>query len=252
MTDTCIATLQAVSVGYGRTVVNHDISFSLPSGQITCLLGTNGSGKTTLMRTLLGLIPAFSGQIHIAEKPIAAWSARSLAQVAAYVPQAHDSPFAFRVLDMVLMGCHPRLSLFSTPGKREAAHAEAVLSQLGILSLSQRSYATLSGGERQRVLIARALIQQPLLMVMDEPAASLDFGNQIRLLAHIRQLKESGMAVLMSTHHPQHARAVADNVVLLHPGAGTEQGSPDVLLTPTRLAALYGVKEADIHAHFRT
>lgn len=252
MTDACIATLQAVSIGYGHTVVNRDISFSLLSGQITCLLGTNGSGKTTLLRTLLGLIPACSGQIQIAEKPITSWSANALAQIAAYVPQAHDSPFAFRVLDMVLMGSHPRLSLFSAPGKCEIAHAEAVLSQLGILSLSQRSYATLSGGERQRVLIARALVQQPVLMVMDEPAASLDFGNQIRLLAHIKQLKERGIAVLMSTHHPQHARAVADSVVLLHPGTGTEQGSPDGLLTPTRLAALYDVKEADIHAHFRT
>ncbi|QTF10316.1 ABC transporter ATP-binding protein [Brenneria izadpanahii] len=252
MIDAGVATLQAVDVGYGGKIVNRNVSLSLPPGRITCLLGANGSGKTTLMRTLLGLIPRLSGQIWIAEKPIMSWSALELARVAAYVPQAHHSPFSFRVLDMVLMGCHARLSLFSVPGKREISLAEEALSQLGILSLSQRPYATLSGGERQLVLIARALAQQPTLLVMDEPAASLDFGNQIKLLAHIKRLKELGMTILMSTHHPQHAMAVAESVVLLYPSAGAQQGLPEAMLTPARLAELYGVDESDIHAHFRT
>ncbi|WP_409309051.1 ABC transporter ATP-binding protein [Pectobacterium sp. B1J-3] len=246
-----VATLRSVDVGYGVNVVNRQVSLSLLPGQITCLLGANGSGKTTLMRTLLGLIPPLAGQIWVAGKPLAHWSAEALARIVAYVPQAHHSPFSFRVLDMVLMGSHARLSLFSVPGKQEVVRAENALSQLGILSLSQRLYATLSGGERQLVLIARALVQQPILLVMDEPAASLDFGNQIKLLAHIKRLKSLGMAVLMSTHHPQHAMAVADSVVLLHPAAGAEQGEPDDMLSPERLATLYGVDETDIHAHFR-
>lgn len=121
---------------------------------------------------------------------------------------------------------------------------------MGIAHLAQRSYSCLSGGEKQLVLIARALVQQPGLLIMDEPAASLDFGNQIKLLNKIEQLRERGITVLMSTHHPQHAAAVADSIVMLSKDSPACQDKPAALLTPETLAALYHVTPEHIAAHF--
>lgn len=120
---------------------------------------------------------------------------------------------------------------------------------LDIAHLAKRQYPSLSGGERQLVLIARALIQQPTLLIMDEPAASLDFGHQITLLERIRTLKKEGMTVLMSTHHPMHAKAVADKVVLVAKDQPIQQGSINDMLSAKRLTTLYGVQESDIRNH---
>lgn len=159
-------------------------------------------------------------------------------------------PFSFRVADMVALGRSAHLSLFAAPGRAERQMAEQELDHMGIAHLAQRSYSCLSGGEKQLVLIARALVQQPGLLIMDEPAASLDFGNQIKLLNKIEQLRERGITVLMSTHHPQHAAAVADSIVMLSKDSPACQDKPAALLTPETLAALYHVTPEHIAAHF--
>ncbi|EJD6540215.1 TPA: ABC transporter ATP-binding protein [Providencia rettgeri] len=246
-----IMTLKNVAIGYHHTAIIDDINLSLPEKEITCLLGANGCGKTTLMKTILGLLPAISGDISLNNRSLNSLSQRDIAKVIAYVPQAHDTPFTFNVLDMVMMGLTPHISLFSVPSNAEKNLALQQLERLSIPHLATRLYSTLSGGEKQLVLIARALIQRPLLLIMDEPAASLDFGNQIRLLEQIEKLKSHGMTILMSTHHPQHAAAVADYVILLDKQHRARQGISKSMLTLTNLAALYNVDEQSIEAHFQ-
>ncbi|EKT52972.1 ABC transporter ATP-binding protein [Providencia burhodogranariea] len=246
-----LITLENVAIGYHHKAIINHISFTLEKGAMTCLLGANGCGKTTLMKTLLGLIPAINGDILLQKKSIKAYKPVDIAKVIAYVPQAHDTPFTFTVIDMVMMGLTPHISLFSVPGAKERTLSLQQLEKLGIEHLESRLYSTLSGGEKQLVLIARALIQNPLILIMDEPAASLDFGNQIRLLKQVEQLKEHGITVLMSTHHPQHAAAIADNVILLDRRQGARQGTAQSMLTLTNLAELYSIDEQSIAAHFQ-
>lgn len=244
-------TLNNVAIGYHRQAIIEGINLHLPEGEMTCLLGANGCGKTTLIKTLLGLLPAIHGDVHLQGKSISLLKPRDIAKVIAYVPQAHDTPFTFSVVDMVMMGLTPHLSLFSVPSEKEQADALEQLQKLGIAHLATRLYSTLSGGEKQLVLIARALIQKPQLLIMDEPAASLDFGNQIRLLQHVQGLKQHGITVLMSTHHPQHAAAIADHVILLDKHHQARQGSTQSMLTLTNLAELYNIDAPSITAHFQ-
>ncbi|WP_321146418.1 ABC transporter ATP-binding protein [Providencia alcalifaciens] len=246
-----ILTLDNVAIGYHRQAIIEGINLHLPEGEMTCLLGANGCGKTTLMKTLLGLLPAIDGDIRLQGQSISRLKQRDIAKVIAYVPQAHDTPFTFSVVDMVMMGLTPYLSAFSVPGEKEKVSAMEQLTQFGIAHLAERLYSTLSGGEKQLVLIARALVQKPKLLIMDEPAASLDFGNQIRLLQYIETLKQHGITVLMSTHHPQHAAAIADHVILLNKQQQARQGSTQSMLTLTNLAELYNIDAPSITAHFQ-
>ena len=147
------------------------------------------------------------------------------------------------------MGLTPQMAAFAVPGVKEREIADQQLELLGILHLSARRWNTLSGGERQLVLIARALAQHPRLLLLDEPASSLDFGHQIRLLDTLVTLKKSGMALLMSTHHPLHPRAIADSVVRIEPDGLVSQGLPEQQLAIDRLATLYRVAPSQIHHH---
>ncbi len=219
------------SLGYSRHPVLRDVSFTLSQGTICCLLGANGCGKTTLMRSILGVIPLLKGEILLDSLPVQTLSHRQRAQAIAWVPQAHDGIFAFSVLDMVLMGLAPTIGAFSVPGKQERLKATEQLEKLGILHLATRRWNTLSGGERQLALIARALVQQPRLLLLDEPASSLDFGHQIQLLDTLAQLKNNGMTMLMSTHHPLHANAIADSIIQVEPDGRVTQGLPTEQLT---------------------
>ncbi len=237
------------SLGYSRHPVLRDVSFTLSQGTICCLLGANGCGKTTLMRSILGVIPLLKGEILLDSLPVQTLSHRQRAQAIAWVPQAHDGIFAFSVLDMVLMGLAPTIGAFSVPGKQERLKATEQLEKLGILHLATRRWNTLSGGERQLALIARALIQQPRLLLLDEPASSLDFGHQIQLLDTLAQLKNNGMTMLMSTHHPLHANAIADSIIQVEPDGRVTQGLPTEQLTTNKLAALYRVSADQIHHH---
>lgn len=242
-------TVRQAVLGYAGRRVLQDVSFTLPAGTISCLLGANGSGKTTLMRTILGVLPPIGGDIILDETPVSCFSARARAAAIAWVPQAWSGAFAFSVLDRVLMGLAPQLGIFAVPGRRERGLAHQQLETLGIGHLAHRQWDALSGGERQLVLIARALVQRPRLLLLDEPASSLDFGHQINLLDRLQTLKESGMTLLMATHHPLHARAIADSVVRIEPDGRVTQGSPESQLDTARLAALYRVTPEQIQHH---
>jgi iron complex transport system ATP-binding protein len=238
---------ERLAFGYRGVPIGYDIDLAVERGEVLCLLGPNGSGKTTLFKTLLGLLPAQGGRVSIAGRPLGDYKPAELAQRVAYVPQAHGAFFPFTVRDVVLMGRAARIGLFASPGRHDRDAADAALATLGIGHLAPRVYTEISGGERQMALIARALAQEPAVLVMDEPTANLDFGNQARVLACIRRLADRGLAIVLSTHDPDHAFACATRVALLHGGKIVAAGRPETTVTPANLKRLYGVDVAIVY-----
>ena len=233
---------RSLSFGYGTKVIGREVDMDAKPGEVVCLLGPNGSGKTTLFKTLLGLLPAMTGEVQLSGRSIAGLARREIAQRVAYVPQAHAAHFPFRVIDMVVMGRTAHLSLFAAPTKQDRAKALEALATLGIADLAETEYTRISGGQRQLALVARALAQDAPAIVMDEPTASLDFGNQVTVLREIKRLAASGLAVLLSTHDPDHAFSVGTHVALIDDGQLIVQGTPEAVLTPERLHQVYGVR----------
>jgi iron complex transport system ATP-binding protein len=164
---------------------------------------------------------------------------RSRARLIGYVPQVHHGTFAFTVESVVLMGRTAHGSLFAAPGARDREISLAMLERFGIAQLSQRPYTEISGGERQLVLLARALAQEPRFIVLDEPTASLDFGNQGKVMKEIRALAEAGLGVLFTTHDPNHAMRAADRAYLLRDGTCLAEGKVSDVLKVEMLEQLY-------------
>jgi iron complex transport system ATP-binding protein len=234
--------VEDLAFGYGGRPVGQGVSFAVDAGEVLCLLGPNGSGKSTLFKTILRLLAPLRGRVRVNGDSIASWPRGRLARVFGYVPQAQLGTFPFTVRDVVLMGRTAHLPLFATPGRRDVLVAEGALDHLGIGHLADRPYPDVSGGERQLTLVARALAQEPEILVMDEPTASLDFGNQVRVLAEIQALAHRGIAVVLSTHDPDQAFLCAHRVALLHEGALVQIGPPPEVLTGAQLRAIYGVE----------
>ena len=218
------------------------VSFDVPDGICTAILGNNGAGKSTLFRCLLGGLEGYTGAISLDGRDVRTFSRRELAARIAYIPQIHRPTFGYSVLDTALMGLTRHLSPFQSPSKALEQQALTALEQLGVAHLAQRNFAALSGGEQQLVLIARALCQQSELLIMDEPTASLDYGNQLRVLEQVRSLSEQGYTVLLSTHDPQHALRFSRRVLALQGGRVAAEGDTRSVLTPDLIRQLYGVE----------
>jgi iron complex transport system ATP-binding protein len=233
--------VENVACGYGEKEIVRGVSLVLEAGDILCLLGANGCGKTTLFKAILGLLPIRHGCVRFKKENLAGWPRRKLAHVFAYVPQAHTPPFTFTVLEVVMMGRSSHLQRFFSPGPADREIAEEALHCLSIAHLAKARYTEVSGGERQLVLIARALAQQAQILVMDEPASNLDFGNRIRVLSHIRKLAAGGRALLITTHSPNHVFECATRVAIMKDGRLMAQGSPQQILTKDFLEKVYGV-----------
>ena len=229
----------SLTCGYHRKIIVRDASFSLHRGQFACIIGTNGCGKTTLLKTVLGLLPPMGGHALIRGKDIASLSDAERARHIAYIPQAHTPPFPFSVADVVLMGRTPHIGRFSSISHEDKRIAWDALCMLGIEHLAERTYTKLSGGQQQLVLIARALTQQPELIVMDEPTASLDFGNQQIVLSRMKELSNHGATVLMVTHDPGHAVYCANTVVVMKDGRVTGTGTPAEIITKPQMESIY-------------
>jgi len=227
--------------GYGSKKVVENITLAVKSGEILCLLGPNGVGKTTLFKSILGFLELMGGQILLDGEDMSRLSKKSIARAIGYVPQAHTPPFPFTVLEVVTMGRTAHMGAFASPSREDTGIAEEALNSLGIGFLRDRIYTEISGGERQMVLIARALAQQPEILIMDEPTSNLDFGNQIRVLEQINRLAEKGLGVILTSHFPNQVFLCSTKVALIQRDNVFTFGSPDEVVTEANLKAAYGI-----------
>ena len=233
--------LEARGLGFrlGQRDVLNDVSVALRLGDCAALLGANGAGKTTLLRALLGFVRADRGEVRLDGALLAGQSRRAIARRVAYVPQTHAPTFPYSVREIVSMARAPAAGWGARLGPEDEAAVSEALERLGLTDFSERSYAGLSGGERQAVLVARALAQGADVLLMDEPTASLDLGQQARLMALLGQLAREGRAVLMSTHQPELALRWFNRAILLHRGEVLGDGAPLEILTPQALSQIY-------------
>lgn len=230
--------IEGLEMSYDKKNILKNINFSLQAGEVVSLLGKNGVGKTTLFKCLLNVLK-YEGNIFIEGANIKTLSRNNLAKKMAYIPQNRGNQSEFTVFEMVLMGTTPTLKLYQQPGVIEVEMANEALKMLGILSLKHANYAEISGGEQQLVTIARAVAQQAKIIIMDEPCANLDFGNQILVLDIMKLLASKGYLILQSTHEPNHVLQYANRVLIMNHGEITENGSPKSVLTGKCLSELY-------------
>lgn len=227
--------------GYGTKKVVGNISLSVQSGEVLCLLGPNGVGKTTFFKSILGFLKLLGGEILLNGEDIRSMSKMKFAKAVGYVPQAHTPPFPFTVLDVVIMGRTAHMGMFTSPSKKDNKIAEEALEIMGIWSLKDRIYTEISGGERQMVLIARALAQQPEILIMDEPTSNLDFGNQIRVLERINNLSQKGLGVIMTSHFPNHVFLCSNKVALMQKNDVFIVGGVQEVVTEENMRSAYGI-----------
>jgi iron complex transport system ATP-binding protein len=233
--------IKNATLGYHRKPILRNVNLELNTGQTTCVIGKNGAGKTTLFKSLLGLLPLLQGDILLDGINIGAWSRRKLARKVSYVPQAHSLPFPFTAFEVTLFGRAAHLSVFSSPGKEDRRIADECLERLRISHLRNRIFTQLSGGEQQMVIVARALAQQPDFLIMDEPTSGLDFGNQIKIINQVNELKDDSLGILMATHSPDHAFMCKADVTVVHEERVRKQDDCNRVITERLLKEIYGV-----------
>lgn len=231
--------VKQLSFAYGTRPVLDAVSFAVRPGELCALFGPNGSGKSTLYRCILGHL-RHQGSVTLDGINLRSLAPAKVAQRIAYVPQQHASPFPFTVFDMVVMGRTPHLGGVFGPRREDLEICARMLESVGLAAESRRPYHTLSGGQRQLVLIARALAQESDLLLLDEPTASLDFGNQMLVWHMIQDLTTSGTAVLVCTHDPNHVLQFCDRVLALgRDGRFLANGPPAEAVTPELVETLY-------------
>ena len=226
--------------GTDRKILDN-ISLSLKKGEILCILGPNGAGKTTLLNCMAGLIAPQKGKILLCGRNINEMSGKEIAAAAGYVPQMHTPAFDYTVADFVLMGSAPRVGMFAKPKEAEASRAKEAMKQMGIDHLADRSYMEISGGERQQALIARAIVQEPEVILFDEPTAHLDYGNQHRVLKMIKEMAQRGFSIVITTHNPDHALLLDDQAAIVEKTGKITSGRCCDIITEEKLCEVYGI-----------
>jgi iron complex transport system ATP-binding protein len=224
------------------------VSFSIEAGTLCCLLGPNGAGKTSLIRCVVGLSRPSSGTVRVGGDDVTAVPPPLLARRVAYLAQSAETAFPFSASDVVAMGRTAYVRFGGTPTAADLALAQYALRWVGIERLAERRFNELSGGERQLCSIARALAQATPVIVLDEPTSALDYGNQVRVLRILRELAQTGKAVLMTSHAPSQAFDAADTVLLLSGGRLIASGDPATVIDGPALSGLYGVSMAVVDA----
>lgn len=236
--------VENLGFAWGSHRVLDNLSFKIEPGTVTSILGPNGSGKTTLLKLMLGFLKPLNGKIKLGSDDIADLDLATRAKKMAYVPQRHSAVFSYKVLDVVALGRIPYANIFCRITDADYQLAANSLAQLGISTLAERPYTDISGGEQQLVLIARALVQQAEILIMDEPVSGLDYGNQLMLLKQLRKLSQSGITCIKTTHYPEHALWTSDRAIFIKSGKIIAAGNSVDIINSATLKELYN---ADIN-----
>ncbi len=253
-----ILSVENASFGYGQKELFHDLSFAIEHKEIIAILGPNGVGKTTLLKCVLGFLNLKQGKTSVAGKPFSAYKDKELWSLISYVPQARRGVFSYRVLDMVVMGLNCEQNFFQTPKKSHYDRAYNTMQTLGIANLVDRYCNELSGGELQMVMLARALVSRPSLLILDEPESNLDMKNQLRILHAIEHAaKEFETACLLNTHFPSHALNISDKTLLLGHDRKKMFGKTKDLITEDNVEEFFNVRSRIVsfeaeEKHYRT
>ena len=232
-----------VTFGYGPRPVLQDVTVRVARGELVGLIGPNGAGKSTLVRVLAGLVAAPRGQVSLDGVPLAARSHRDRARAIAWVPQDPHLEFPFTVLEVVLMGRAPYLSGLGFAGPHDVHRARQALAALGLADIDDRRLDALSGGERQRVFLARALVQEPAILLLDEPTTHLDLRHQAAILDVVRRrVRDDGLAALTVLHDLNLAAVTCDRLILLAGGRVVVDGPVSAVLTATHVDQAFGAR----------
>jgi iron complex transport system ATP-binding protein len=232
-----------LAVRFGARAVLGGVSLRVAPGEFVGLVGPNGAGKTTLLRAIAGMLPSPSGRVVLEGRPLDLRDPARIARVIAQVPQSTAIDFGFACLEVVLMGRYPHLGRFALEGPKDHHIAAEAMRGTETAHLESRPITLVSGGERQRVLVARALAQQPKLLLLDEPTANLDVLHQLRLLDLVRALvRQQGLAALAAIHDLELAARYCDRLLLLNDGRTIAEGTPAEVLTSERMAEAFGVR----------
>ena len=218
-----------------------DISFELGTGQLVAVLGPNGAGKSTLFKCLLGRLKRYQGSIYMEGRDIKELNRKQMAAIAAYIPQSETPVFNYSVMDSVLMGTTGMLSPLQAPGAEQIEIAKQALAYLDIEYMADRGINEISGGERQLALLARAMAQRARVLIMDEPTANLDYGNQQHVLRHIQKMAQNGYTILLSTHNPEHALQYATHVLAIKDHKILANGNAKTILNEELIKSIYGL-----------
>ena len=222
-----------------RKVIN-GVSLSIEEGQIISILGPNGAGKSTLLNLIATLSKPDEGELFITGKNANKMNPKEVASVISYVPQTHVPAFSYTVFNFVLMGRAPKVGMFEKPKDEDFEIVTKALNDVGILDLANKPYTEISGGERQQATIARALVQEPKVILFDEPTAHLDYGNQLKTLRVIKSLSERGYAIVITTHNPDHAIMLGGTTAILDKTGHLRVGNSDEIITEQTLNDVYG------------
>lgn len=225
---------------YADREILHNMSFRANEGEFVSILGPNGVGKSTLFKCMLSLLKTYSGVVSVDGRSTRDMSIRELASRIAYIPQSSSPAFNYSVEDIVLMGTTAGMNVFAAPGPDEIKRAGEALEKVDISGLRDRCFHHLSGGERQLVIIARALAQNARILMLDEPTASLDFGNQMHILRQMKALTMEGYTVIQTTHSPEHSYMFSDRIVAVHDGRIIMDDIPQKVITSEIMTELYG------------
>ena len=229
---------------YGQREILRGLDLDVQRGEILSVLGPNGSGKTTLLRCIAGALTPSGGSVQVGGDDVGSLAPPVRARRIGFLFQDHTPSFPFAVRDVVVMGRAPHLGFFGFPGPRDHALAEQALERVGMLHLKDRPYTRVSGGERQLVLLARILMQEPELILLDEPTAHLDLRNQVMTLQMVRTLAANGMTMIMTTHDPNHALWFGGRAALMKDGRFIAVGPAREVMTAAALTSTYDVRVA--------
>jgi len=235
-----------LAVRFDRTHAVRGVSLEVAADEWVMLIGPNGAGKTSILRALCGLL-AFDGQATIDGRDVRSLGRRALARLIAFVPQNPVAPFELTVAEYVLLGRTPHLGYLGIEGRRDRQAVAHALERLDLLPFAERGLGSLSGGELQRAVLARALAQEAVVLLLDEPTTSLDLGRQQQVLELVDSLRGDGLTVLSTMHDLTLAGQYADRLVLLDRGTIVAEGAPRDVLSPETLASHYGANVRVVH-----